>query len=113
MEMTSKEALDKLNNFISREKHINSERNKTINECINTIKQDLERLEELEKENQDFRYIFQAIKALGELRLEKQVNGEFTYYAIVIGDFCILIEEEQYELLKEVIKNGRDNKISD
>lgn len=113
MEMTSKEALDKLNNFISREKHINSERNKTINECINTIKQDLERLEELEKENQDFRYIFQAIKALGELRLEKQVNGEFTYYAIVIGDFCILIVEEQYELLKEVIKNGRDNKISD
>ena len=78
-----------------------------------TIKQDLERLEQLEKENQDFRYIFQAIKALGELRLEKQVNGEFTYYAIVIGDFCILIEEEQYELLKEVIKNGRDNKISD
>lgn len=68
---------------------------------------------ELEKENQDFRYIFKAIKELGELHLEKQVNGEFTYYAIVIGDFFILIEEEQYKLLKEVIKNGRDNKISD
>lgn len=185
MEMTSKEALERLNNFISREKHINSERNKIVNECLNTIKQDLERLAqlekdlieerehsleqaykileledkiersenanilvlyekenqnlkedlrlttiertncedrfykehlkccELEKENQDFRYIFKAIKELGELHLEKQVNGEFTYYAIIIGDFCILIEEEQYKLLKEVIKNGRDNKISD
>lgn len=173
--MTSKEALLQLSSMISREKHINSEHNKKIAECINTIKQDLERLEalekenntlealidttktdylatlrenaklekenqelkedlrlttiertncedrfykehlkccELEKENQDFRYIFKAIKELGELHLEKQVNGEFTYYAIVIGDFCILIEEEQYKLLKEVIKNGRDNKIS-
>lgn len=54
--MTSKEALEKLNNLIWREKHINSERNKTINECINTIQQDLERLEVLEKENKSIRF---------------------------------------------------------
>ena len=49
--MTSKEALDFLNNLISREKHIDSERNKKINECYNLIKKDLNRLENLEKQN--------------------------------------------------------------
>lgn len=103
MEMTSKEALDRYySNLMYGNGGFQTDEEEL--DGLNTIKQDLERLEELEKENQDFRYIFQAIKALGELRLEKQVNGEFTYYAIVIGDFCILIEEEQYELLKEVIK---------
>lgn len=47
--MTSKEALDFLNGLISREKHIDSERNKKINECYNLIKKDLEALEILKK----------------------------------------------------------------
>lgn len=47
--MTSKEALEQLNIFISREKHINSEKNKIMNDCVSQIKQDLERLEVLEK----------------------------------------------------------------
>ena len=47
--MTSKEALEQLNIFISREKHINSEKNKIVNDCVSQIKQALERLEVLEK----------------------------------------------------------------
>ena len=47
--MNSKEALDILNNFIPREKHIDSERNKKIKECYDLIKKDLERLEKLKK----------------------------------------------------------------
>lgn len=39
--MTSKEALEKLSLMINREKHINSEWNKKINDLKQTIKQDL------------------------------------------------------------------------
>ena len=46
--MTSKEALDELLLMINREKHINSEWNKKINDLKQIIKQDLERKEQLE-----------------------------------------------------------------
>lgn len=85
--------------------------NKDKAETIKAMKQELleynqlrDRFKILYEENQDFRYIFKAIKELGELRLKKEVNGDFTYYAIVIGDFYIPIVEEQYELFKEVLE---------
>lgn len=61
-EITPQEALNQLNNFISREKHIDSERNKTINKCVDTLSQALDRLEQLEKENQGLKNKNTALK---------------------------------------------------
>lgn len=88
--MQSKEALQQLNNFISREKHINSERNKTINECINTIKQDLERLEVLEKENKEY---FEIITKQAYLLNNKHIDRPF-----------IEILQQENEKLKKAIE---------
>ena len=96
--MTSKEALKQLNNFISREKHINSERNKTINECINTIKQDLERLETLEKQNEElFGICAKQAYIINNKHIDKTFNEE--------------LQEENEKLKKviEIIKNKRVN----
>ena len=60
--MTPKDALNNLNNFISREKHIDSERNKTINECVDTLNQTLDYFEQLEKENQGLKNKNAALK---------------------------------------------------
>lgn len=46
----SLEALDELSLMINREKHINSEWNKKINDLKQTIKQDLELLEQLKQQ---------------------------------------------------------------
>ena len=53
MASTSKEALDILNNFIPREKHIDSERNKKIKECYELIKKDLDLLEKIMNKDRD------------------------------------------------------------
>lgn len=74
--MTSKKVLERLNNFISREKHINSERNKIINEYINTIKQDLERLEKLEIENRNNEKVVSDSAKLINKNLELQARLE-------------------------------------
>ena len=97
--MTSIKALDKLNNFISREKHINSERNKTINECVNIIQQDLERLGQLEKENQMLKYkdaLALTVECLG-IRV-KQLEKENQ-------DLLMALENKNNEIkfLKELI----------
>ena len=124
--MTSKEALKQLNNFISREKHINSERNKTINECINTIKQDLDNLEALEKENEELKNILDAdIKALIEgdrlakenEKLKNAIEILKKYYKFklfppamdnipeisISTDWEHYISQQEFELLKEVL----------
>lgn len=114
--MTSKEALKQLNNFISREKHINSERNKTINECINTIKQDLEHLEALEKENKKWREIVgcDLCEALGREilleeneKLKKIIKENFCYSPNALYDKVFfkwtgpVMEDEIIEVLDE------------
>ena len=125
--MQSKEALQQLNNFISREKHINSERNKTINECINTIKQDLEHLEALEKENKKWREIVghDLCEALGreilleeneklkkvvdwikhtfEITLDSKVRISDGIDCIQAFPIDLKTNEVIYELLKEVL----------
>ena len=84
--MTSKEALEKLNHFISREKHIDSEHNKTINECINIIQQDLECKEQLEKEIKIYRYIIKNGKASrGRYKLLIDWNNNYTVYEFIKG----------------------------
>ena len=67
--MNSKEALDFLNHLISREKHIDSERNKKINECYNIIKKDLNRLEKHESIKEEL-----GIDLIKSIELCKQAN---------------------------------------
>ncbi len=79
----SLEALEELSLMINREKHINSEWNKKINDLKQTIKQDLEYLEQLDKENLDLMSEIQEVhkenltikeikKELERLRKENQ-----------------------------------------
>ena len=69
--MTSEEALDFLNHLISREKHIDSERNKKINECYNLIKKDLKRLEKHKSIEEEL-----GIDLIKAIKLCKQVNNK-------------------------------------
>lgn len=100
--MQSKEALQQLNNFISREKHINSERNKTINECINTIKQDLERLEVLEKENIELQLQLEQLEDSAKIRMQQADE-----YATILKEKYLDLKQENEKLKKalEIIKN--------
>ena len=89
--MTSKEALDILNNFIPREKHIDSERNKKIKECYELIEKDLERLEKLKK----------PIKII--LHKLQIFRGKDDY--VECWKRYITLCQVEYELLKEVLGN--------
>ena len=100
--MTSKEALDFLNGLISREKHIDSERNKKINECYNLIKKDLDRLESLKKQN---KLLKRDLKKYQEY-IKKGVEE---HYADFMSDYDLLLQEnyvlnkksEMLEILKK------------
>ena len=92
--MTSKEALDFLNHLISREKHIDSERNKKINECYNLIKKDLNRLENLEKQNKLLKKDLKEYQAYIKKGVEE-------HYKDFMSDYDLLLEECQ-ELNKKV-----------
>lgn len=77
----SLEALDELSLMINREKHINSEWNKKINDLKQPIKQDLERLQQLEKENQELivnKNVAQAI-ALNQKREIDELKDQISY----------------------------------
>lgn len=74
--MTSKEALDELSLMINREKHINSEWNKKINDLKQTIKQDLERKEELEQELNEINFRIDQVCALNDIISEKNEQLE-------------------------------------
>ena len=73
--MTSEEALDFLNHLISREKHMDSERNKKINECYNLIKKDLKRLEKHKSIEEEL-----GIDLIKAIKLCKQVNNKKVVY---------------------------------
>ena len=105
--MTSKEALDFLNHLISREKHIDSERNKKINECYNLIKKDLNRLENLEKQNKLLKKDLKEYQAY----IKKSVEE---HYEDFMSDYDLLLQECQ-ELNKrlevlEIIKKSITDK---
>ena len=82
--MTSKEALDFLNGLISREKHIDSERNKKIIESYNLIKKDLERLESLERENELLKKDLKEYQA--HIKKVVYIKDEYGIYPIKILD---------------------------
>ena len=105
--MTSKEALDFLNNLISREKHIDSERNKKINECYNLIKKDLNRLENLEKQNKLLKKDLKEYQAYIKKGVEE-------HYKDFMSDYDLLLQEcqeinEKLEIL-EIIKKSITHK---
>ena len=90
-EMTPKEALNQLNNFISREKHIDSERNKTINKCVDTLSQALDYFEQLEKENQELETDKKMLNALYQ-----EVKDTASFY---------MSKCEKFEKVIEIIKS--------
>lgn len=121
--MNSKEALEILIYFV------NGTGNKEKNIYYKTIKQDLDRVEQLEKENQELlvnKNVAQGIainlkeendklkKAIDILKDKFDIKISHTIEDIPIiiisleetGEwYCIDISEEQYNLLKEVIEN--------
>ena len=103
--MTSKEALDFLNHLISREKHIDSERNKKINECYNLIKKDLNRLENLEKQNKLLKKDLKEYQAYIKKGVEE-------HYKDFMSDYDLLLQEYQelYKRLEvlEILKKHYD-----
>ena len=125
-EMTPKEALNQLNNFISREKHIDSERNKTINECVDTLNQTLDYFEQLEKENQGlknknaalkvkvraweiqgkkYKKVIAWLKNTFEITLDSKVRISDGTDCIQAFPIDLKTNEVIYDLLKEVLEN--------
>lgn len=119
MKNKSLEALDELSLMINREKHINSEWNKKINDLKQTIKQDLERLEKVELEvhcknnsiktleafhkSQIENYLQKENKLLDELIICKQqikiLKKALPYYNIKVLCNAGRITEEELEVL--------------
>ena len=129
--MNSKEALKKLffdNEDIKVDITLNDRK---VCEIYNTIKQDLDRLEKLEKENKELR---KSIKSWNEnagnllkentklkkaidylkdnfkLKISESYNEDGTIKYILFSDrtalkYGLIVREENIELLKEVLKN--------
>ena len=88
--MTSKEALSDLYFLaIGEQEH--------ISKCKETIEQDLERLEKLEK-------TIELLKARVKM-LETHHEPRSRYYHLFIGGRVVLLSREEYELLKVVLEN--------
>ena len=125
--MTSKEALEILLKIAyvepgpTKEKFITyareTEHNKTCSELYNAIKQDLERLEKLEKENQDLKELYdlqsqlnlhrcKSIKELYEKNLKLEDENSKLKKVIEIlkkQNEGQTISQEEYDLLKEYL----------
>ena len=100
--MTSKEALDFLNHLISREKHIDSERNKKINECYNLIKKDLNRLENLEKQNKLLKKDLKEYQAYIKKGVEEHYKDFMSNYDLLLQEYQDLYKRlEVLEILKK------------
>ena len=100
--MTSKEALDFLNHLISREKHIDSERNKKINECYNLIKKDLNRLENLEKQNKLLKKDLKEYQAYIKKGVEEHYKDFMSDYDLLLEEYHELNKNlEMLEILKK------------
>lgn len=131
--MTSKEAIQELYNereYLLGEKVNNKTKNwhndikhyDNINHCLLTIREDLDRLEKLEKENQELkeRYkhraetsndLCKAVKQYEKAfeiivsKIEFEDLGEMQSGNMYRGYFNDCFDEEEYELLKEVFGN--------
>ena len=88
--MTSKECLKRLDerNYLTQREH---------NEFLGVVKQDLDRLEKLEK-------TIELLKARVKM-LETHHEPRSRYYHLFIGGRVVLLSREEYELLKEVLEN--------
>ena len=128
--MNSKEALKELTLMINREKHINSEWNKKIYDLEHIIKQDLERLEELEKEynnlkkdydekdlecidlqleNEELKKENQELKDKYKRRAEtsKELNEALTQYQKAIE----ILKDKAVNVAKLLLSFKTDNKL--
>lgn len=89
--MTSKEALEKIS-----WRYVNEP---TFQEWCNTIKQDLERLEKLEK-------VLEIIKDKFFMEVKEYHNPKYDGGYLDYADWCHVdngLTQEQYELFKEVL----------
>ena len=87
--MTSKECLKRIDerNYLTQREH---------NEFLGVVKQDLDRLEKLEK-------TIELLKA--RIKIETYHEPKSRYYYLYIGGRIVLLSREEYELLKEVLEN--------
>ena len=65
---------------------------------VNIIKQDLDRLEKLEK-------VIEILKARVKM-FEIYHEPKNRYYYLYIGGRIVFLSREEYEILKEVLENG-------
>ena len=88
--MRSKECLKRIDerNYLTQREH---------NEFLGVVKQDLDRLEKLEK-------TIELLKARVKM-LETHHEPRSRYYHLFIGGRVVLLTKEEYELLKEVLEN--------
>ena len=103
--MTSKDYIKDIQMFINeaysdkeplQENQIKSKR--VFNDYCNKIKQDLDRLQELEK-------VIELLKARVKM-FEIYHKPKSYYYYLYIGGRIVFLSREEYELLKEVLENG-------
>ena len=87
--MTSKECPKRIDerNYLTQREH---------NEFLGVVKQDLDRLEKLEK-------TIELLKA--RIKIETYHEPKSRYYYLYIGGRIVLLSREEYELLKEVLEN--------
>ena len=102
--MTSKEALELL--MINQKKvrdgfkfvDLNTHEKVSIEDCYDIVMKDLERLEKLEKVIETLKKSF--LLSVGELR--------GIYFALAYDNNYVMTKEE-YDLLKEVLENGKNH----
>ena len=105
--MTSKESLDFLNGLINREKHIDSERNKKINECYNIIKKDLDRLEKYDKTKKIYGVDLLILFKASSFGFYYKENNEIKYKrfgVVIVGKY--LVETKPVYAVKETTLNS-------
>ena len=87
--MTSKECLKRIDerNYLTQREH---------NEFLGVVKQDLDRLEKLEK-------TIELLKA--RIKIETYHEPKSRYYYLYIGGRIVLLSREEFELLKEVLED--------
>lgn len=97
--MKSKECLEDIKLIL----YENLEFHMDVDELIEPIKQDLERLEKLEEENDKLKKVIEILKDRFEIvAITEDRDSE---YIIETLSYFLYITKEQYELLKEVLKD--------
>ena len=124
--MTSKEALEELKDYLIKPINKSSEFNEWVIEIYDTIKQDLERKEQLEKENKELKEKYKHRAETSHELCEALKNYEKAIEIIKLTkvDTLLLLRtkslkeynsqyelnkltQQEYELIKEVLGNER------